>query len=92
MTMVALDAPRKKIVPTGSLEARWMVDEGDVAEFIKEAKKQPKMQDLMETEAKQRIEDEQRSSDAAAEERAYRMRLRESLVGPLPASRGKSPA
>ena len=72
MTMVALDAPRTKVVKTGSLEARWMVDEGEVAEYLKEAKKQPKMQALMAEQAADRLEDEKRSAEAAAQEKARR--------------------
>lgn len=72
MAMVALDAPRTKVVPTGSLEARWMVNEGDVSEYIKAAKKAPKMQDLMKAEAKQRQDDEDEAKKTAALEAGAR--------------------
>jgi len=72
MTMVALDAPRKKVVETGSIEARWMVNEGDVADVLKHAKKHPKMQAFMEAEARERLEDEKRSAETAKLEAAAR--------------------
>ena len=72
MTMVALDAPRTKVVPTGSIEARWMAQEGDVSDYIKGAKKHPKMQALMKDEAEARLEGEKRSAATAAAERAHR--------------------
>jgi len=72
MSMVALDAPRKKVVPTGSLEARWMVNEGDAAEYIKAAKKHPKMQAMMDTQAEQRVADEKVAKETAALEAAAR--------------------
>jgi hypothetical protein len=70
--MVALDAPRKKVVPIGSLEARWMVDEGEVAEYLKDAKKHPKMQTLMADEAEKRLEDEKESAQRLVEDKARR--------------------
>jgi meiotically up-regulated gene 157 (Mug157) protein len=73
--MVALDAPRKKVVPTGSIEARWLVDEGEVPEYLAYAKKQPKMQALMEEQAKLRLEDEAKSAKAAAAEARRRMEV-----------------
>ena len=72
MAMVALDAPRKKVVPAGSIEARWMVDEGEASEFIKDAKKHPKMQALMEEQAKERLADERKAAEQAALESAAR--------------------
>jgi hypothetical protein len=72
MTMVALDAPRKKVVPVGSLEARWMVDEGEVADYLKDARKHPKMQALMADQADARIEDEKISANRLAEDKARR--------------------
>jgi len=72
MAMVALDAARTKIVPTGSLEARWMVNEGDAADYIADAKKHPKMQALMKAQAEQRLEDEKRAKETAALETAHR--------------------
>lgn len=72
MAMVALDAPRKKIVPTGSIEARWMVDEGEASEYIREARKHPKMQALMENQAKDRLADEKKAAENAAIEAAVR--------------------
>lgn len=72
MTMVALDAPRTKVVATGSIEARWMVNEGDVAEYLKGAKKHPKMQAAMKAQAEQRAEDEQHAKEIAALEAAAR--------------------
>lgn len=71
MTMVALDAARRKIVPTGSLEARWMVDEDEAEDCIREAKKHPKMQALMDKYAEWRLADEARSAGRAADEAAY---------------------
>lgn len=76
MTMVALDAPRTKVVPTGSIEARWMVNEGDVADVLKHARKHPKMQALMKDEAEARAEDEKRSAQIAKDEAAYRAKIR----------------
>lgn len=76
MTMVALDAPRKKVVPTGSIEARWLVDEGEVAEYLKDAKKHPKMQELMSGEAEKRLQDEKTAVERLAEEKAYRASAR----------------
>lgn len=72
MTMVALDAPRTKTVPVGSLEARWMVNEGDVTDYLKNAKKHPKMQALMKDQAEQRLEDEKKAAEQAAVEKAAR--------------------
>jgi len=72
MTMVSLDAPRKKVVPDGSIEARWRVNEGDVADVLKHAKKHPKMQAFMEAQAKDRLEDEQHSVETAKLEAAAR--------------------
>lgn len=72
MTMVALDAPRTKVVPTGSIEARWMVNEGDVAEYLKGAKKHPKMQAAMKEQAEQRLEAEKAARETAALEAAAR--------------------
>lgn len=73
MTMVALDAPREKVVPVGSIEARWMVNEGDVSEYLKGAKKHPKMQALMKREAEDRLADEKRSAETAKLEAAARL-------------------
>jgi hypothetical protein len=73
MAMVALDAPRTKVVPTGSLEARWLVNEGDVSEVLKHAKKHPKMQALMKAEAEQRLEAEKVAAEQAALEKAARL-------------------
>lgn len=72
MTMLALDAPRTKQVPNGSIEARWMVNEGDVADYIKAAKKQPKMQELMKSQAEDRLADEKKARETAALELAAR--------------------
>jgi len=72
MAMVALDAARTKIVPTGSIEARWMVNEGESAEYIADARKHPKMQALMKAQAEQRLEDEKRAKETAALEVAAR--------------------
>jgi hypothetical protein len=80
MTMVALDAPRKKVVPLGSLEARWLVDEGEVSEYLKDAKKHPKMQALMAVEADKRLEDEKKAVERLAEEKAYRASARRPAV------------
>jgi hypothetical protein len=78
MTMVALDAPRKKVVPLGSIEARWLFQEGDVADAKKYAAKHPKMQALMEAEAETRLEDEKKAKETAAlEGAARRARLKE---------------
>jgi len=73
VTMVALDAPRRKVVPTGSIEARWMANEGDVSEYMKGAKKQPKMQALMEGQAEDRLADEKRSAETAKLEAAAKL-------------------
>jgi hypothetical protein len=70
MPMVALDAPRKKIVPMGSIEARWVVEQGEVDAYIKDAKKQPRMQALMEEQAAQRLADEKKAKEQAAIEAA----------------------
>lgn len=72
MAMIALDAPRKKEVPVGSIEARWMINEGDKSEYIREAKKQPKMQALMEQQAEQRLADEKVAQENAKLEAAAR--------------------
>jgi len=72
MTMVALDAPREKVVETGSIEARWLVNEGDASTYIREAKKQPKMQALMKSQAKDRLADERKAAEQAALEAAAR--------------------
>ena len=72
MSMVALDAPRTKVVPTGSIEARWMVNEGDASDYIKEARKAPKMQELMTQEAAGRLEAEKESAKVAAADKARR--------------------
>lgn len=73
MAMVALDAARTKVVPTGSIEARWMVNEGDVADVLKAAKKQPKMQALMKAQEAARLEDEKHSAEQARLEAAARV-------------------
>lgn len=80
MAMVALDAPRKKIVPAGSIEARWMVEEGEANDMIRDAKKQPKMQAVMEEQAKERLADEKKAAEQAALEAAAR-RSRLASVG-----------
>lgn len=72
MAMVALDGARTKIVPTGSLEARWLVNEGEVEMYVKDAKKHPKMQALMKAQAERRLEDEKRAKETAALEAAVR--------------------
>lgn len=72
MAMVALDAPMTKVVPLGSLEARWLVNEGEVEMYTKHAKKHPRMQALMKDQAAQRLEDEKRAKEQAALEAAAR--------------------
>lgn len=72
MAMVALDAARTKVVPNGSIEARWMVEEGEVSEYLKDAKKHPKMQALMKEQAEQRLADEKVSAETAAIEASAR--------------------
>lgn len=72
MTMVALNAERSKVVPVGSLEARWMVNEGDASDYIKAAKKHPKMQALMREQEAARLEDEKKSARILAAETARR--------------------
>ena len=74
MAMVALNAARDRVVPRGSLEARWLVDEEEVDEYIKHAATQPKMQKLMAREEAARLEDEERSALAAEEFAAHRAR------------------
>lgn len=59
MTMIALDAARTRAVPAGSLEARWLVDEGEVAEYVKAAAREPLMQALMVEQAKARLSQEE---------------------------------
>lgn len=71
MAMVALNAPRTKVVPADSLEARWMVNEDEAEEYIRDAKKHPKMQALMERQAEDRLADEERSKARAARVAAY---------------------
>jgi hypothetical protein len=76
--MVALNADMTKVVPTGSLEARWMVQEGEVHEYQKHAKKHPKMQALMREQADKRLADEKRAKETAAlEEAARQSRLKQ---------------
>lgn len=72
MAMVALNADRTKVVNTGSIEARWLVDEGEVADVMREARKHPKMQALMKDEADKRLADEKVSKENAALEKAAR--------------------
>lgn len=72
MPMVALDAPMKNVVPRDSIEARWMVDEGEVARYKDHAKKHPKMQAHMVDQAKARLEDEKRAAETAALEASAR--------------------
>jgi hypothetical protein len=72
MAMVAMNADRTKVVEADSIEARWMVNDGDVAEYLKHAKKHPKMQELMRAEAEKRLEDEKKSAEDAALEKAAR--------------------
>ncbi len=72
MAMVALDAPRKKTVPVGSIEARWMIQESEVDMYLKDAKKHPKMQALMADQAEQRLDDEKKAKETAALEAAAR--------------------
>ncbi len=70
MAMVALNFDRTAVVDTGSLQARWMVQEGEVGEFMKEARKHPKMQELMRAQEATRLEDEVKSAERAAAEAA----------------------
>jgi len=72
MGMVALNAERSLVVERGSLEARWLVNEEDAAEYIADAKRHPKMQALMRQQAEARLADEARSAAIAEAERAYR--------------------
>lgn len=74
MAMVAMNADRTAVVETGSIEARWMVNDGDVAEYLKQAKKHPKMQELMRAEAEKRLADEKLAAENAALEKAARAR------------------
>ena len=82
MAMVALNAERTKVVERGSLEARWLVNEEDVAECIRHAALQPKMQALMRQQAEARLEDEKRSAVLKREVEAYRAARRAGLTGP----------
>lgn len=73
MAMVALNADRTEVVKDpGAIEARWMVNDGDVGAYLKEAKKHPKMQELMRAEAEKRLEDEKLAAENAALEKAAR--------------------
>ena len=72
MAMVALDAARTKVVPAGSIEARWMVNEGEASEFIADARKHPKMQEQMNAQAAQRAADEKEAASRAAADKARR--------------------
>lgn len=73
MGMIALDAARTKVVPADSIEARWLVNEGEASDFIRHAKKHPKMQALMreqqaEREKSQKLAAQQAALEAAARE------------------------
>ena len=81
MAMVALNAARTKVVPKGSLEARWMVDEDDVEDDIRHAVTQPKMQALMEKAEERRLEEETASVERQLIESAYRAQIRQARIG-----------
>jgi hypothetical protein len=68
--MVALNHDRTKVVPPEALEARWMVQEGEVANYLKEAKKQPRMQALMQEQEADRLKAEEKSAERLAAETA----------------------
>jgi meiotically up-regulated gene 157 (Mug157) protein len=70
--MVAMNADRTKVVETGSLEARWIVNDGDVKAYIEHARKHSKMQELMREQADKRLEDEKLAAENAALEKAAR--------------------
>ena len=72
MPMVALNSDRTKVVPTGSLEARWMVDEEEAATYIEEAKEHPKMQEVMRAAEARRLEDEAETVLRLEAEAAYK--------------------
>lgn len=74
MTMVALNSDRSAVVPTGSLEARWLVNEDEVDDYIAQAREHPKMQAFMREQEEKRLEDEKRSAARAAAEAAYAAR------------------
>jgi hypothetical protein len=74
MAMVAMNADRTSVVDTGAIEARWMVNDGDVGDYLKHAKKHPRMQELMRAEAEKRLEDEKLAAENAALEKAARAR------------------
>jgi ABC-type dipeptide/oligopeptide/nickel transport system ATPase component len=74
VAMVAMNADRTAVVEAGSIEARWMVNDGDVSEYLKHAKKHPRMQELMRAEAEKRLEDEKLAAENAALEKAARAR------------------
>jgi hypothetical protein len=63
--MVALDAARRRVVPMGSLEARWIVDEDEVEAYIRDAAQQTRMQALMDQQAEARLADEKASLERA---------------------------
>jgi hypothetical protein len=79
MGMVAMNADRTAVVDAGSIEARWMVNDGDVGDYMKHAKKHPKMQELMRAEAEKRLEDEKTAAENAALEKAARQRRLKTL-------------
>jgi hypothetical protein len=72
MAMVGMNADRTKVVDAGAIEARWMVQDGDVNDYLKHARKHPKMQELMRAEAEKRLEDEKTAAENAALEAAAR--------------------
>jgi hypothetical protein len=73
VAMVAMNADRTKVVEAGSIEARWMVQDGDVNEILKHARKHPRMQEVMRAEAEKRLEDEKLAAENAALEAAARV-------------------
>lgn len=70
MTMVALNDDRTKVVGVGSIEARWLVNEGDVSEYQKHARSQPKMQAKMKAEGEERIRAQAEAAKNAADAKA----------------------
>lgn len=79
--MVALDAARRRLVPMGSLEARWLVDEDEVDLYIKDAATQPLMQAEMDRQAARRLEDEAASAEMAELMAAHREAVRRGASG-----------
>jgi len=73
MAMVAMNADRTEVVKDpGAIEARWMVNDGDVKTYLEHARKHPKMQELMRAEAEKRLEDAKTAVETAALEAAAR--------------------